>query len=375
MPGLSGIFGGSGDIGTPIATGQLTAYAHGDDGDKRNGTAKSYTVNNTGAYSGSTNIDVPTYAAASITFTAATRLITDPAGGLAVVKTADTIMCPGSPLNPGPFLVQTGNVAGQILIDATTPIVDEAGSATVFVTICKRAAMSNQTAYDNNVVVSGVKREWMSYTSSGLKIGRETSSVGALVWHDVAHCFTLHAAAADLQAVAPNIIRIVGGAGELTRYHVGHCILMAGWANAVNNLAAYPILGVAVNGADLDITVQNNSVRSTLISEAAGGSRSIKVVCNSIFAFAAACNAASVSGLTDWTQNNRSELLSIMDAEPPTAYPNVTAFPSYPQYVWSSDSPQSDTTQANYGNFLDGVTYFNLKTTASVIMGHLKRGP
>lgn len=370
MAGLSGIFGAAG--GVVIATGQLTAYAPGDDGSTRTGTAKSYTVNNTGAYSGSTTIDVPAYAAATISFDdngAGVYSILDSANLLAQFKTGDTIFVhnAATAANCGVFTVKTGNVAGTIVVNETT-IVDEAAGAVV--TICKRATHSNQTAYDNNVVISGAKREWMSYTSSGEKVG--PTSVGTMPWYDTTYAYTVYSSANTIQCVSSSLMRIIGGAA-LTQFKVGYCYSFLGFATAMNNLTGgWECTVVAVNGADLDLTFKTYTY-AYFTAEAAVGD-SIKVVCNSIFAYCAACNAALVSGLADWMVSNVFDLLSLIDFEAPTSLPNATAFPSYPQYIEGSTTVPNNTSQALYVNSSAPSINVNSKTAATVV-AHLKRGP
>jgi len=355
--------------GVVIATGQTTAYAPGDDGSFRKGTAKSYTVNNTGAYSGTTTIDVPAYAASTISFTAP-NTVADSANGLAVVKTGDTVRIRGSGSNEIVDVVATGNVAGSFILTNGLVSNEVAGA---FVTIAKRASHSNQTAFDNNVVIAGAKREWMSYTSSGEKVG--PTSVGTMPWYDVAHAFTLHAAAADLQAIAPNVIRIVAGAGELARYYAGYRYQFSGFATAMNNLTGgWACTNVAVNGADLDLTVETYAFAS-LTSEAAAGSRAIAIVCNSIFAYVAACNVAAVSGKADWRVPNYNDIVSILGQGAGDSRPNGTAFPGVPlaTNLWSTTTVTSQTTAVNNFQLQPGRPINSSRATASTAL--LLRGP
>jgi len=341
--------------GLLLKTGQTTVYHAGDDGSHQKGLPKSYTVFSTGAHSGTTAVDTPAYAAATIAFVAATKLITDSANGLATFKTGDTIRVRGSASNDGVYTVATGNVAGQIV--TTEALVDEAAAA--YVTLCKRTSPSNNAVLDQN---SGLL--WRRYTTSGELCG--PTSAGTLVWYDATQCYTLHPAAADLQIIAsPATLRIVGGAGEAARYFVGMLLDLTGFANAVNNLPGYAVSTVAVNGADLDLTL--NTFGATLVAEAAAGSRSITLVCQSIFAYAAAANAASLAGYTDWRVANLFELLSLLAVTVATWVPDTTAFPSFPSgtIVSSTTSGGSDTTRAmailTTGTDLGGR---NLKTTA-----------
>jgi len=328
MPGLSGIFGGGGGLETD---GQLTAYMVGDSGDQRKGLAKSYTVLSTGQYSGTTTIDSSHYAAATIAFVEATNKITDSAGLLATVKTGDTIVVSGGTANDSVYTVVTGNVAGEIIV--AEDVVDELAGA--YVTICKRVAISNNCVLDN---VTGVM--YLRYTTGGpaLKVG--AASDGKLCWIDATKIYTLHPAAADLQMLTTGI-KIVGGAAELPRYFAGQVLDCAGFATAVNNLPGYRVTSVAVNGADLDIGLWAGN--QTLVAEAAAGARSIGLVCQSIYGFAAAANVAGVAGYSNLRIPYDLELLALRDMEAPTAAPDAVAFPAWPaDYVWSSiTSPSS----------------------------------
>jgi hypothetical protein len=73
---------------------------------------------------------------------------------------------------------------------------------------------------------------------------------------------------------------------------------------------------------------------TTLATEAAAGSRSIKIVCRTMFAYIAAYNAAG--GLySDWRAPNLFELATQSGIS--TTYPNATAFPVWPAtHIWTS---------------------------------------
>lgn len=344
MPGLSGIFGSTGGL---LTDGQLTTYHIGDSGDQRKGLAKSYTVLTTGQYSGTTNVDAAHYAANTIAFVSATSKITDTANLLATVLTGDTIRIRGSALNDGVYTVVTGGVAGEIVV--AEALVDEATGA--YVTICKRVAISNNMVLDN---VTG--RMWLRYTTGGpvLKVG--AASNGKLAGYDATKVYTLHPAAADLQMTVTGL-KIVGGAAELPRYYAGMVIDCAGFANAVNNLPGYRITNVAVNGADLDLTLWRGN--QTLIAEAAAGARSIGLVCRNAFDFCAAANEAGVAGYTDYRVPYDMELASLRDMEAPTAAPDAVAFPSWPtaDFFWSSTTHPAATGFTMAAGFANGFVY------------------
>lgn len=341
---------------TPLLkTGQITVYRAADDGDYEIGLAKAYMVYDVGGFAGTVNLDVPHYAAATISFTAAGSIIADSANGLATILTGDTIVVKGSANNDGVYTVTAGGVAGSFVV--AEALVDEAVGR--YVSLYKRAAHSNNCVLDRRTGLM-----WSRYTSSGEKIG--PASNGQLVWYDAALCFTLHPAAADLQMIAAiNTLRIVGGAAEVTRYHVGDPIVCTGFVNAVNNLPGYKILSVTVNGADLDIVLK--VFNNTLISEAAAGSRSIKLICRGIFSYAAAANAVNLGGYTDWRVPNVFELFSLVNYEVPSAVPDATAFPGWPALeIWTSSTRPSGTTAAPRVHFNHGYIDMGTKDTSTI---------
>jgi len=310
---------------------QTTSYHVGDNGDLETGVNQSFTVLTTGQFSGTTAIDHPHYAAATLTFAAADDSITDAAAGLVTFLDADTIRVRGSALNDGVYTVSvgTGATAGHFHVDQ--PLADEAAGA--YVTICKRASPSNNAVIDNNTGIMW-KRYPTALTAGSEKVG--VASNGLMNWYDTGTCYTLHPAAADLQMMTTGI-KIVGGAAELPRYFAGMVIDPSGFANAVNNFPGYRVTSVAVNGADLDILLWCGN--NILIAEAAAGARDIRVECRSIFAYCGAANAASFGGYTNWRIPNDIELVSIRDMEAPTGVPNAVAFPNWSaagSYIWSS---------------------------------------
>jgi hypothetical protein len=281
-----------------------------------------------------------------------TMKITDSANGLAIFKTADTIRVRGSALNDAVLTVATGNVAGEIVV--TEDVVVEAASA--YITICKRVAPSNNCVQDN---VTGLM--WLRYTTGGPVLRVGPVSDGKLNWYDATKCYVLHPAAADLQMTVTGL-KIVGGAGEVARYWAGQVLDLTGFANAINNLPGYVVTTVAVNGADLDITLWKGTL--TLIAEAAGGSRSITLVCQSIFSFCAAANAASLGGYTDWRIPVDVSLKSLCDMEQPSALPNATAFPSWSgaDHYWSATTLPNITPYAMFMHFTYGYVNYSFKT-------------
>jgi hypothetical protein len=293
-----------------------------------------------------------------LTFAAADDSITDAAAGLVTFLDNDTIRVRGSTANDGVYTVAVGTGATAGHFHVNEALADEAAGA--YITICKRSAPSNNVVIDN---VTGLM--WKRYTTGvpAEKVG--PASDGSLNWYDTATCFTLHPAAADLQMMTTGI-KIVGGAAELPRYYVGMIIDPSGFANAVNNLPGYRITSVAVNGADLDILLWDGN--NTLIAEAAAGARDIRVVCQSIFAYAAATNAASFGGYTDWRVPNGTELYSLCDTEQPNAVPNAAAFPGWLAATVQSSTSQPDALANNhYVNFsFGGIGSWGSKTAFGI---------
>lgn len=155
-----------------LKTGQTTQYnSELDDGYYEAGIAKAYTINTTGAQSGTTNIDLAHYVggAGAIAFNNSTKKITDSGGGLAIFKTNDVILT-SSANNPGPFTVTTGNVAGEIACTGATFVNETPAGA---VTISKREAISNNTVLDTKTGLT-----WMRYRFTKFGI----TSAGTMPW-------------------------------------------------------------------------------------------------------------------------------------------------------------------------------------------------
>lgn len=240
MPRILFIGGGSSKYPCqPLKTGQTTQYnSELDDGYYQAGIAKEYTINTTGAQSGTTNVDLAHYAggAGAIAFNNSTKKITDSGNGLAIFKTNDVILT-SSASNPGPFTVTTGNVAGEIVCSGAT-FVDETPAGAV--TLSKREAISNNTVLDNKTGLT-----WLRYAQT--KFG----AAGFMPWTGYLY---------------------------------------------------------------------------------------------DIFAYAAACNAVSLGGHTDWRVANRNEIYSLLDGEQPTGFADTTAFPvAFTDIATSNTMPAATT--------------------------------
>lgn len=305
-----------------LETGQRTVYAVGDDGDHEAGEGKAYYVH---AYPGTSDIEVAHYAAATISYTAP-NTIADAAGGLDGWVVNDTMVIKGTASNDGVVTVTgIGGAPNNLTISVA---VNEAAGA--YMSLYKRAAHSNNAVFDRRTGWM-----WSRYTSNGEKVG--ILSNGTLNWYDVATVFTLHPAAADLQmrAAPHNVVRIIGGAAEVVRYHVGDLLECPGFANTVNTRPCYYVIGVYVAGADLDIEL--DPVNNVLVNEAAGGARSIGLVCRSIFNYAAGAKLIGLGGYSDWRLPNATALWSLSIGQ--TTIPDAVAFPGWPgAAVWTSST-------------------------------------
>lgn len=242
-----------------LKTGQTTQYSSElDDGYYQKGVAKSYTINTTGAQSGTTNVDLVHLAASTaVSFDAASKEIRG-TGLMGVFKAAggETIVVTGSVSNNATFT--TASATADKIVLTTAPTDESAGAPVV---IAKREAISNNTVLDNNTGLT-----WLRYISS--KQG--TAGNGYMPW----------------------------------------------------------------TGQPYDI-----------------------------FAFCAACNAASLGGYNDWRVANLIELYSIQKFEAPTGYPDSTAFPTAYSDIWSSNTVPSNTANALALNASGCNVAANAKTT------------
>ena len=153
-----------------LATGQTTQYSgEPDDGYHEIGIAKSYTVLSTGAYSGTSNIDLQHYSGADVSFDSASKEIRSTGNcGVFLAAGADTVIVSGSGSNDGTF-TSTSATADKIVVSEA--VSDEAAGATV--TLKKREAKSNNCVQDNNTGLM-----WSRYVSD--KMG--TASDGQMPW-------------------------------------------------------------------------------------------------------------------------------------------------------------------------------------------------
>lgn len=239
-----------------LKTGQTTQYdSELDDGYYQVGVAKSYTVNTSGAQSGTTNVDLAHYAggAGAIAFNNSTKKITDSGNGLAIFKTNDVIMT-SSAANPGPFTVTTGNVAGEIVCSGAT-FTDETPAGAV--TIYKRESISNNTVLDNNTGLT-----WLRYPNT--KFG--ATSNGAMIYRE--NLYDIWAYLAAINAVS------VGGYNDWRIPNVLELISLAEYEypQAYPNSTAFPGIGAAINNLwSSTVDVYNGSGRHMCVNFYTGG--------------------------------------------------------------------------------------------------------
>ena len=138
-----------------LKTGQTTQYnSELDDGYYEVGVAKSYTVNTSGAQSGTTNVDITVLVSDTGAFTASNKRYTDTGKcGVFALSAGESIVISGSGSNNGTF-TSVGTDANYIQFAQT--INDEADAPST--TFVKRYAYSNNTVLDNNTGL-----EWTRY--------------------------------------------------------------------------------------------------------------------------------------------------------------------------------------------------------------------
>jgi len=311
--------GGAGLLAALLETGQITPYSFFDDGSYEAGVAKAYTVN---ALAGNTDIEVAHYAAGTLSFTAP-GTIADAANGLAGWAVNDRMVIKGSGSNDGEVTV-TGIGGAPANLTISAAVNELAGAMT---SLYKVAAHSNNVVTDTNTGLM-----WSRNTSTGEAVG--PMSNGLLNWYNVATDCAIYAGVNTVSVIMPgNIFRVIGGAA-LTQFHIGDCIMAAGFVNGVNNLPNAYVVSATPNGADLDIVVDPGN--QVLIAEGAVGDW-IYLNCQSIFNYAAGARLGSVGTYTDWRVPNRVEIMGLVGMEAGAVLPDVLAFPGWPAApIWQS---------------------------------------
>jgi hypothetical protein len=88
-----------------------------------------------------------------------------------------------------------------------------------------------------------------------------------------------------------------------------------------------------------------------------------------IFTYVAAANAALLAGYGDWRVPNAFELISLSDFETISGYPDVVAFPVFPNgYFFSSTTWVTAAVGAWGVQFIDGDASFTLKTSDNYVI-------
>lgn len=195
---------GSTYTGKVLKTGQVTRYSSElDDGYYQKGVARSYTINTTGAQSGTTNIDlVHLQASTAVSFDAASKEIRG-TGLMGVFKAAggETIVVTGSASNNGVYTTASAT-ADKVVVTGT--LVNESAGASV--SIVKRDAMSNNTVLDNNTGLT-----WTRYIAT--KFG--TGGNGQMPWTGVPYSIFAYCAAANAAGLGGTTTWRVANINEL----------------------------------------------------------------------------------------------------------------------------------------------------------------
>lgn len=92
-----------------------------------------------------------------------------------------------------------------------------------------------------------------------------------------------------------------------------------------------------------------------------------------IYEYAAAANAASLAGYTDWSVPNVFSLFLLSDMEATSGHPDATAFPTLINQVWSSSTVPNTSANAYNVAFTTGIPQQMVKTNKYVV--RLVRGP
>ena len=164
--------------GLLLATGQITSYnSEADDGFYESGLQKSYTVLTTGAYSGTTNIDLTHYSGTDIAFVNGTpdTITSTVLDFTTLFVAADVIVTSGAAqgANNAAHTIAGGGVAANTLtLESNTTLVNEAAGPTIV--IAKREAKNNNCVLDDNTGLM-----WSRYVS-GADMG--PASDGKMPW-------------------------------------------------------------------------------------------------------------------------------------------------------------------------------------------------
>jgi len=92
-----------------------------------------------------------------------------------------------------------------------------------------------------------------------------------------------------------------------------------------------------------------------------------------IYEYAAAANAASLAGYTDWRIPNVFSLFTLSDMEATSGHPDATAFPTLINQIWTSSTVPNTAANAYNVAFTTGIPQQMVKTNQYVV--RLVRGP
>jgi len=168
-----------------LKTGQTTQYdSELDDGYYEKGVAKSYTVNTSGAQSGTSNVDLTHLVSDTGAFTSGNKTYTDTEKcGVFKAAGGETIVISGSASNNGVFTTVSATANTVVFSEAIT---DEADAPET--TFKKREAISNNTVLDNNTGLT-----WLRYFAT--KLG--AAGTGTMPWSGVVYDIFQYCAVAN----------------------------------------------------------------------------------------------------------------------------------------------------------------------------------
>lgn len=172
MPRILFIGGGSSKYPCQLLkTGQTTQYdSELDDGYYQAGIAKKYTINTTGAQSGTTNVDLAHLINTGISFDATSKEIRC-TGQCGVFKAGggESIVVSGSASNNGIFTTVSAT-ADKVVVSQS--VADESAGASI--TIAKREAISNNTVLDTKTGLEWMRYRPVKFGASGIGYMRYT---------------------------------------------------------------------------------------------------------------------------------------------------------------------------------------------------------
>jgi len=344
-----------------MATGQLTQYSSKlDDGYYKKGLAKRYEILTASQYSGTVNINLAHYAAATISFSQGTKQI-ETATIVATITTAGnatiTVTAVGMANTPKAISV-------AVALEDTAELVAGKARTALAADADVNAFFDVSGATDKVVLTAKVK----AANDTTMNIASaDGTSVG------------ITAATTSANTLAGDVIqKILDSANGLAIFKTNDIIVVSGSASnngvytvATGNVAAEIVTTEALvdeaAGASVSIAKReahsNNCVLdqntglmwSRYKADKMGGASDGNLPwvdatkLYDIFTYCAAANAAALGGYTDWRIPNDVELVNLLDTEAPNALPDAAAFPSWPSgYVWSATTLPADTSHAMF---------------------------